>query len=268
MQDWITKHIGTAHSNSQRSPPRSADYGDHSSAPRTKTEPVTQTRFPPSTPGGILCEKAQGFARFQNSTSHLHEAIIAICNLCHANHKRTTSTKAANSNMKAAIPMEIQAWITNHSHSSALFTAQLSQLSSLHCAALFTAQLSQLSFLHNSALFTAQLSSLLSSLHCSALSQFSSLTTQLSHISALSQLSSLTSQLSSLHSSALSQLSSLTSQLPSQLSSLHSSALFTAQLSHGSALSRLSSLTAELSHSSFFQLFKIRKAEFRLLNFL
>ena len=106
MQDWITKHIGTAHSNSQRSPPRSPDYGDHSSALRTKTEPVAQTKFPPSTPGGTFCEKTPGFVRFQNSTNHLHEAIIAICNLRLANHSRTTSTKAANSNMKAAIPRE------------------------------------------------------------------------------------------------------------------------------------------------------------------
>ena len=189
MQDWITKHIGTAHSNFQRSPPPSADYGDHSSAPRTKTEPVAQTRFPPSTPGGTFCEKTPGFVRFQNSTSHLREAIIAICNPCLANHSRTTSTKAANSNMKAAIPRE----------DASLDHQPLSQLSSLYCASLFTAQISQLSSLHNSAL------SHLSSLHSSA-----PFTAQHSQISALFTallsllLSSLTAQLS--HSSALSQL--------------------------------------------------------------
>ena len=229
MQDWITKHIGTAHSNFQRSPPPSADYGDHSSAPRTKTEPVAQTRFPRSTLGGTFCEKTQGFVRFQHSTSHLREAIIAICNPCLANHSRTTSTKAANSNMKAAIPREDasldhQPLSQLSSHSSALFTARLSSQLRSHSSALFTTQLS-----HISALFTAQLSS-----------QLSSLTSQLS------------SQLSSLHSSAL-----------SDLSSLHSSALFTAQLPHSSALSQLSSLTA---HSLNF--FRIRKAELRLLNFV
>ena len=170
MQDWITKHIGTAHSNFQRSPPPSADYGDHSSAPRTKTEPVAQTRFPRSTLGGIFCEKTQGFVRFQNSTSHLREAIIAICNPCLANHSRTTSTKAANSNMKAAIPREDasldhQPLSQLSSHSSALFTARLSSQLRSHSSALFTTQLS-----HISAPFTAQLSS-----------QLSSLTAQLSH---------------------------------------------------------------------------------------
>ena len=127
MQDWITKHNRTAHSNFQRSPPRSADYGDHSSAPRTKTEPVAQTRFPPSTLGGIFCEKTQGFVRFQTSTSHLREAIIAICNPCLANHSRTTSTKAANSNMKAAIPME-NARLDHQTHWHSAF--KLSKISS------------------------------------------------------------------------------------------------------------------------------------------
>ena len=127
MQDWITKHIGTAHSNFQRSPPPSADYGDHSSAPRTKTEPVAQTRFPRSTLGGIFCEKTQGFVRFQNSTSHLREAIIAICNPCLANHSRTTSTKAANSNMKAATPME-NAGLDHQTQSHSAF--KLSKISS------------------------------------------------------------------------------------------------------------------------------------------
>ena len=215
-----------------------------------KPNPSHRQGSPPSTPGGTFCEKTPGFVRFQNSTSHLREAIIAICNPCLANHSRTTSTKAANSNMKAAIPREDasldhQPLSQLSSHSSALFTARLSsQLSSL------TSQLSsQLSSLHNSAL------SHLSSLHSSAL-----FTAQLSHSSALSHLSSLHSSVfftaRLFFTAQLSQLNSLHNSALSHLSSLHSSAPFTAQHSQISALftallsSLLSSLTAQLSHSS------------------
>ena len=77
MQARITKHNGTAHQISQRSPPRTADNGDHSSAARTQTTPVAQMRFPPSSPGATTCEKTQ-FVQFLNSKHHHLDAAVPL----------------------------------------------------------------------------------------------------------------------------------------------------------------------------------------------
>ena len=80
----ITKHNGTAPDFFQRSPPRSADNGDYSSAARTQSAPVAQTRFPPSTPGATLCEKTHFFMWFQSPRHHPDKALEAAMSMQNA----------------------------------------------------------------------------------------------------------------------------------------------------------------------------------------
>ena len=77
----ITKHNGTARGIFQTPRPRSADNGDHSSAARTQTGPVAQTKFPTSTPERSCARKHRvSFNSYPPSMDKAFEAAIPMQN--------------------------------------------------------------------------------------------------------------------------------------------------------------------------------------------
>ena len=110
MQAWITKHTSSAAEIFQRSPPRSADNGDHSLPARAQTALVAQTRFP-STPAATLCKNIQGFVRFLASKPHLRKPWTQPFQ---RKVRFLTSKHHPSKRWKQPFQCKMPAWITKH----------------------------------------------------------------------------------------------------------------------------------------------------------
>ena len=89
----ITKHNGTARGIFQTPRPRSADNGDHSSAARTQTGPVAQTKFPTSTPERSCARKHR--VSFNSYPPRMDKAFEAAIPMQNANLGQQTQWRSA-----------------------------------------------------------------------------------------------------------------------------------------------------------------------------